>query len=86
MPYFIQFVKDLSSKVETVQKSTDDIKKKEEKQAQEKLDQPLDMNVEMLFPGADPQIAALMPPPGMMQKIRMSMGMNPMGSGMGMNP
>jgi hypothetical protein len=33
MPYFIQFVKDLSSKVETVQKSTDDIKKKEEKQA-----------------------------------------------------
>jgi hypothetical protein len=54
MPYFIQFVKDLSSKVETVQKSTDDIKKKEEKQAQEKLDQPLDMNVEMLFPGAGP--------------------------------
>ena len=52
--YFIQFVKDLSSKVETVQKSTDDIKKKEEKQAQEKLDQPLDMNVEMLFPGAGP--------------------------------
>ena len=41
------------------------------------------MNVEMLFPGADPQIAALMLPPGMMQKIRMSMGMNP---GMGMNP
>ena len=44
------------------------------------------MNVEMLFPGADPQIAALMPPSGMMQKIRMSMGMNPMGSGMEMNP
>ena len=51
MPYFIQCVKDLSSRVETVQKSTDDIKKKEEKQQQEKLDQPLDMNVEMMFPG-----------------------------------
>ena len=35
MPYFIQFVKDLSSRVETVQKSTDDIKKKEEKKEQE---------------------------------------------------
>lgn len=31
MPFFIQFVKDLSSKIETVQRSTDDIKKKEEK-------------------------------------------------------
>merc|ERR1712224_588247 len=51
MPYFIQCVKDLSSRVETVQKSTDDIQKKEEKQQQEKLDQPLDMNVEMMFPG-----------------------------------
>ena len=61
MPYFIQFVKNLSSKVE-IQKSTDDIKKKEEKQAQEKLDQPLYMNVEMLFPGACSQMAALMPP------------------------
>ena len=44
------------------------------------------MNVEMLFPGAGPQMAALMPPPGMMQNMGMSMGMNPMGSGMGMNP
>jgi len=33
MPYFIQFVKDLYSKVETVQKITENIKKKEEKQA-----------------------------------------------------
>jgi len=29
MPYFIQFVKDLSTRVETVQKSTEDIKKKD---------------------------------------------------------
>ena len=36
MPFFIQTIKDMTTKVETVQKSTDDIKKKEEKQAQEK--------------------------------------------------
>lgn len=78
MPYFIQFVKDLSSRVETVQKSTDDIKKKEEKQKQDKLDQPLDMNVaEMMFPGnmgGPPQPMAIMPDPGMMQS-NMNMGM-----------
>merc|ERR1711937_896677 len=83
MPYFIQFVKDLSSKVETVQRSTDDIKKKEEKQAQEKLDQPLDMNVhEMMFPGPMGGMqgpAAIMPAPGMMS----NMGAPPMGMGAG---
>jgi len=51
MPFFIQFVKDLSTKVETVQKNTDDIKKKEEKNKKEALDQPLSMNVEMMFQG-----------------------------------
>merc|ERR1711937_873029 len=70
MPYFIQCVKDLSSRVETVQKSTDDIKKKEEKQQQEQSERPIDMNIGMMFdgpgmPGA-PQIAAIMPAPGMM--------------------
>lgn len=35
MPYFIQFVKDLSSRVEVVQKNTEDIKKKEEVKAEE---------------------------------------------------
>lgn len=35
MPYFIQYVKDLSCRVETVQKKTDDINKREEKQQQE---------------------------------------------------
>jgi len=77
-PYFIQFVKDLSTRVETVQKSTDDIKKKEEKQQQEKLEQPLDMNVEMMFPGpmGAPQQLAIAGP---------AMGMNPMMGG-GMPP
>ena len=35
-----------------LQKSIFDIKKKEDKEAKEKLDQPLDMNVKMLFSGA----------------------------------
>lgn len=60
MPYFIQFVKDLSTRVETVQKSTDDIKKKDEKAQKERLDQPLAMNVEMMFPQQS-SMPALMP-------------------------
>jgi len=44
------------------------------------------MNVEMLFSGAGPQMAALMSPTGIMQNIKMSMGINPRGPGMGMNP
>lgn len=41
MPYFIQFVKDLSLKIDTVQKSTDDIKKKDEKEKQAAASQPI---------------------------------------------
>jgi clathrin heavy chain len=37
MPYFIQFVKDLSSRVDTVHKKTEDIKKKEEKTQEEAM-------------------------------------------------
>ncbi len=69
MPYFIQFVKDLSTRVDTVQKKTDDIKKKEEKNAQEQMNQPLDIDIGgFLFPGMNPGMGmpALMPPPGMM--------------------
>merc|ERR1712147_246094 len=77
MPYFIQFVKDLSTRVETVQKNTDDIKKKEEKNQQEQSERPIDMNIGMMFdgpmPGA-PQIAAIMPAPGMMQQPMGGMG------------
>lgn len=71
MPYFIQFVKDLSSRVEGVQKQTDDIKKKDEKKAEEEMNKPLDMGMEFMFPGmgmggmnAGP--AAIMPAPGTM--------------------
>ena len=51
MPYFIQFVRDLSLRVDTVQKKTDDIKKKEEKSAEEQINQPLDLGVEFAFSG-----------------------------------
>jgi clathrin heavy chain len=74
MPYFIQFVKDLSGRVDIVQKKTDDIKKKEEKNAQEQMSQPLDIDIGgFLFPGMNPGMAmpALMPPPGMMPNMNM---------------
>lgn len=80
MPYFIQFVKDLSTRVETVQKSTDDIKKKDEKAQKEKLDQPLAMNVEMMFPTNQSTMPALMPSAPMPNP--MGLGGN-MGGGMG---
>jgi len=77
-PYFIQFVRDLSTRVETVQKSTEDIKKKDEKEQQEKMERPLDMNVEMMFPGpmeGAPQQLAIGsgmagPPMGMQQPMQ----------------
>lgn len=86
MPYFIQYVKDLSTRVDTVQKKTDDIKKREEKQAQEQLEKPLDMNVDMMFPGpmpGAPQIAAIMPAPGMMPQMPQANPMGGMGAPMG---
>ena len=82
MPFFIQFVKDLSTRVETVQKSTEDIKHKEEKKEKEQLDQPLDMNVEMMFPSAS-GMPAIMPDAGMMNMNNMGAGMGNMGGGMG---
>lgn len=70
MPYFIQFVKDLSTRVETVQKSTDDIKKKEESKAEEQMNRPLDLDVGFMFPNMGPTAnagpAAIMPAPGQM--------------------
>jgi len=89
MPYFIQFMSDMSKRVETVQKSTDDIKKKEEKQQKEKLDQPLEMGMgmqaEMMFGGnmGGPQVAAIMPAPGQIMGGGMNMGgVPPMGGAM----
>ena len=73
-----------------MQKKTDDIKKREEKQAQEQLVKPLAMGADMKFPGpmgGAPQIAAIMPAPGMMQPGGMGMrgGMPPqMNPSMGM--
>lgn len=71
MPYFIQFVKDLSLRVDTVQKSTEDIKKKEETKAEEEMNRPLDMDMNFMFPGAGAMggmggPAAIMPGPGQM--------------------
>jgi len=94
MPYFIQFVRDLSLKVEGVQKNTEDIKKKEEAKAEEAANRPLDMSMDMgmMFPGMMSQgPAAIMPAPGSMPQFGgmgmgmggMGMGMNMMGGGMG---
>jgi len=85
MPYFIQFVRDLSTKVEGVQKNTEDIKKKEEAKAEEAANRPLDMGMDMnmMFPGMgmNQGPAAIMPAPGSMPPMG-GMGMPPMG-GMG---
>lgn len=45
MPYMIQTMRDMSIKVDSVQKSTEDIKKKEEKNQQEKQEQQLDIGM-----------------------------------------
>jgi len=56
MPYFIQFVKDLSSRVETVQKNNEDIKKKEEAKAEEMGKRQLDVDMtNFMFPGMQQQ-------------------------------
>ena len=67
MPYFIQFVKDLSMRVENVQKSTEDIKKKDVKKAEQEMNRPLDMEMNFMFPGMGMQGGpmAIMPAPPM---------------------
>lgn len=93
MPYFIQFVKDLSVRVDTVQRSTAEIQKKEEVKAEEEANRPLDMNMNMMFPDMNMNAgpAAIMPAPGSMPPMGgmgMGMGGPPMGApgmgGMGM--
>lgn len=69
MPFFIQFTKDIASRIEVVHKSTEDIKKNEEKKAEESAQAPLvgamGMMGEMFNPmGAQSQFAAIMPAPG----------------------
>jgi len=91
MPYFIQFVRDMSAKVEGVQKSTEDIKKKEETKAEEAASRPLDMGMDMgmMFPGMGMNTgpAAIMPAPGSMPPMggsagNLFAGMNTMSGGM----
>lgn len=74
----------MSNKVDGVQKSTDDIQKKEEAKAEEAANRPLDMDMNFMFPGMAPQTgpAAIMPAPGMMPPMGGMGGMPPMG-GMG---
>ena len=86
MPYFIQFVRDLSVRVDTVQKSTAEIQKKEEVKAEEEANRPLDMDMSMMFPGmgANTGPAAIMPAPGTMPPMGMNPGMQMGGMGMGM--
>jgi len=63
MPFFIQITRELTARVETVQKKHDEREKKEEKQAQDKLNRPLDtiMN-DMFMPG---MATMMLPPPDM---------------------
>lgn len=85
MPYFIQFTKDISARIETVHKSTEDIKKNEEKKAEENAQAPLSMGAmgmmgEMFNPmNQAPQFAAIMPAP--MGGQNQQMGANPMAGG-----
>jgi len=85
MPYFVQVMKDLTQRVESVQKKNDEREKKEEKQQQ--LNQPLDIASDLGF--LIPQIGGmgmLMPPPGSMpgfQGYTGMPGMNPFGGNNG---
>ena len=61
MPFMIQTMRDLTSRVETVQKKTDDIQKKEEKATEQKMTSPLEI-MEMVAPGFMHNTPALPPP------------------------
>lgn len=88
MPYFIQIVRELTYRVETVQKKHEDREKKEEKQAQQQMSQPLDVVTDFLMPGFNNPM--LMPAQTFGSNPNMgpfmgSMGPGgPMGMGMGM--
>lgn len=92
MPYMIQTMKDLSVKVESVEKSTVDIKKKEEKNQKEKTEQQLDLGATLhMFPdqmmggGMPPQLAIAAGPMGAMNMGGMPFG-NPQFGSMGLQP
>ena len=89
MPYFIQFVRDLSLRVDTVQRSTDNIKKKEEKEQKLKMGQQLGSVGDMAFGMMNqPQQLAIMSG-GLAPMPIMNPGMGGMGLGgigTGVNP
>jgi len=66
MPYFIQFMKDLSSRVEGVQKKTDEIeKKKNDLNEQSNVDRLNDIDMGLMFPGQNQMLAIGGNPGGM---------------------
>lgn len=71
-----------------MQKSTEDIKKKEESKAEEEINRPLDMDLNFMFPGMGMNTGgpmAIMPAPGMMPGMNMGGFMTaPTGFGGGM--
>lgn len=80
MPYMIQLVSELKTKVEHVQKKNEDREKKDEQQAKEKMNQPLDFvahDLEMMMPGGTPMITGGPPGGGMYSTT------NPSGYGTG---
>ena len=51
MPYFVQISRELTHRVEHVQKKHEEREKKEEKAAQQQMNQPLDIVGDMIMPG-----------------------------------
>jgi clathrin heavy chain len=93
MPFFIQSTRDMYSRLNALEKKTQQKEKKEEEKAEEQANAPLDVDaMHMMMPGLNSSMPALMAPPGMMTGMNpMMTGMNPMMTGMnpmmaGMNP
>ena len=79
MPYMIQMMRDMTNKVDNVQKSTETIKKKEEKKEQEIRERPIDVAIadQMFAPSFPQQLAIAGPGPvsgGMPSMMGGSMG------------
>jgi clathrin heavy chain len=87
MPYFIQIIKELTHKVETVQKKHEDREKKEQKEASKQANQPLDYVNDYMNPLIPGQLMIANNNPMMeMGGMGMGMGMGMPGGFMGPNP
>lgn len=84
-PFFIQMVRDLTHKVEKVQRKTEEREKKEEKEAEKKIYTPLDSMVGGMMMGNDmvSPYPMLMGAGGDMSGFSTSMGMGGSMGGMG---